>query len=129
MIIKLDFESDIPIYVQLRNEVVKGIGMGEFHLGERLPSVRSLAKDIGVNVMTVNKAYQLLKQEGFISIDRRHGAKVNLVYHKDNNCREKLEEELMLLSAEAAIKGYKKEDFIKICEAMYETLHIELESD
>lgn len=129
MIIKLNFESDIPIYVQLRNEIVKGIGMGGFHLGERLPSVRSLAKDIGVNAMTVNKSYQLLKQEGFISIDRRHGAKVNLVYHKDNNCREKLEEELILLSAEAAIKGYKKEEFIKICEMTYEKLHIKLETE
>jgi DNA-binding transcriptional regulator YhcF (GntR family) len=61
MIIELDMSSSTPIYVQLRNQIVKGIGKGELKTGEKLPTVRQLASDAGVNTMTVNKAYQILK--------------------------------------------------------------------
>lgn len=61
MIIELDMSSSPPIYVQLRNQIVKGIGKGELKTGEKLPTVRQLASDAGVNTMTVNKAYQILK--------------------------------------------------------------------
>ena len=74
MVIELDMESEVPIYVQLRNQIVKGIGKGELKAQEKLPTVRQLAAEAGVNTMTVNKAYQILKAEGYIKIDRRHGA-------------------------------------------------------
>ena len=61
MIIELDMNSSIPIYVQLRNQIVMGIGHGELKPGESLPTVRQLAEDAGVNTMTVNKTYQILK--------------------------------------------------------------------
>lgn len=51
MVIELDFASDTPIYVQLRNQIVKGIGKGELKAGEKLPTVRQLAFDAGVNTM------------------------------------------------------------------------------
>ena len=59
MIIELDMSSSTPIYVQLRNQIVKGIGKGELKTGEKLPTVRQLASDASVNTMTVNKAYQI----------------------------------------------------------------------
>lgn len=77
MILSLDMGSEVPIYVQLRNQIVTGIGKGELAVGERLPTVRQLAQDAGVNVMTVNKTYQLLKLEGFIEIDQ--GERVQIV--------------------------------------------------
>ena len=52
MIIELDMNSSIPIYVQLRNQIVMGIGHGELKPGESLPTVRQLAEDAGVNTMT-----------------------------------------------------------------------------
>ena len=61
MIIELDMSSSTPIYVQLRNQIVKGIGKGELKTGEKLPTIRQLASDAGVNTMTVNKAYQILE--------------------------------------------------------------------
>ena len=78
MIIELDMSSSTPIYVQLRNQIVKGIGKGELKTGEKLPTVRQLASDAGVNTMTVNKSYQILKKEGFIRTDRRLGAFVRI---------------------------------------------------
>ena len=111
MIIELDMNSSTPIYVQLRNQIVMGIGRGELKLGESLPTVRQLAQDIGVNTMTVNKAYQILKTEGYIKIDSRHGAIVSDNIDMDIVFREKLENELELLLAEAAINGMDKRDF------------------
>ena len=61
MVIELNFASDTPIYVQLRNQIVKGIGKGELKAGEKLPTVRQLASDAGVNTMTVNKLTRFLK--------------------------------------------------------------------
>ena len=66
MIIELDMNSSIPIYVQLRNQIVMGIGHGELKPGESLPTVRQLAEDAGVNTMTVNKTYQILKTEDMV---------------------------------------------------------------
>ena len=63
MLIRLDMASATPIYVQLRNQIVMGIGTGALKVGEKLPTVRQMAADAGVNTMTVNKTYQLLKAE------------------------------------------------------------------
>ena len=115
MIINLNFESEVPIYLQLRNEIVIGIGKGEFIQGESIPTVRQMAEDLGINPMTVNKAYGLLKREGFITIDRRHGAKVNLL----SGGKLEFKENLNLVISEASIKGVKKEEFMDMCENIF----------
>ena len=129
MIIELDMNSSTPIYVQLRNQIVMGIGRGELKLGESLPTVRQLAQDIGVNTMTVNKAYQILKTEGYIKIDRRHGAIVSDNIDMDIVFREKLENELELLLAEAAINGMDKRDFLSMCNDIYSKIKVSGDSE
>lgn len=76
MVICIDEVSEIPIYKQIRNQIVLGISDGRLQPGEQLPTVRALAEEIGINSMTVNKAYALLKQEGYIVTDRRNGARI-----------------------------------------------------
>ena len=62
MILNLDFNSDIPIYTQIREQVIiKSIASGDLKINESLPSVRNMAEEIGVNLHTVNKSYNLLK--------------------------------------------------------------------
>ena len=78
MIIKIDFQSDEALYVQLRNQIIVGIANASIQEGDVLPSVRQLAEDIGINMLTVSKAYSVLRQEGFVTIDRRKGAVVSL---------------------------------------------------
>lgn len=129
MIIELDMNSSTPIYVQLRNQIVMGIGRGELKLGESLPTVRQLAQDIGVNTMTVNKAYQILKTEGYIKIDRRHGAIVSDNIDMDIVFREKLENEFELLLAEAAINGMDKNDFLSMCNEIYSKMKVSGDSE
>ena len=74
MIIEIDFNSDEALYLQLRNQIILGIATSQFREGDSLPSVRQLADSIGINMHTVNKAYTVLKQEGFVKVDRRKGA-------------------------------------------------------
>ena len=76
MVIEIDFNSDEAIYVQLCNQIIMGIATSQLQEGENLPSVRQLADTIGINMHTVNKAYTVLRQEGFVNIDRRRGAEL-----------------------------------------------------
>lgn len=124
MIIKINTTSDEPIYVQLRNQIVLGIGNGELALGQSLPTVRQLAADTGINAMTVNKAYNILKNEGFIEIDRRHGAKVSPNADQHGIFASKMESELQLLITESSLKGIPKEEFLKLCNECFEKLNI-----
>ena len=121
MIIKLDTTSTIPIYVQLRNQIVIGIGRGDLKIGEGLPTVRQMAEDIGVNMMTVNKTYAILKQEGYIEIDRRHGAQVSPRVDFSGQFREKVESELTLLISESSLKGLSRDEFMELCTEIYNT--------
>lgn len=123
MILKLNFESEIPIYIQLRNQIVIAIAHGDLSQGDKLPTIRQLAQDLGINNMTVNKSYAMLKQEGFISIGRRHGAKVNPILTPNFEFEEKLEDDLSLVISEAEIRGIKKEQFIKICENIFDSIN------
>lgn len=119
MIINLNFESEVPIYLQLRNEIVIAIAKGDLEQGEGIPTVRQMSEDLGINPMTVNKAYGLLKREGFITIDRRHGAKVNLISGGKLEFKERLEEDLNLVISEASIKGVEKAEFMEICDRRF----------
>ena len=80
MIIKIDFNSDEALYIQLRNQIIMGIATSQLTVGDSLPSVRHLADNIGINMHTVNKAYSVLRQEGYIKLDRRKGAVVAIDY-------------------------------------------------
>ena len=76
MFIEIDFNSDQAIYMQLRDQIIMGIASSRFQEGDMLPSVRQLADTIGINMHTVNKAYTVLKQEGYVKVDRRRGVMV-----------------------------------------------------
>ncbi|GLY87497.1 GntR family transcriptional regulator [Actinoallomurus iriomotensis] len=76
MILLVETDSDVPLYQQLRDRVVEAIAGGELRAGDSLPTTRQLAADLGINMHTVNKAYDRLRHEGFIRLARRTGAVV-----------------------------------------------------
>jgi len=120
LILKIDFDSDIPIYVQIKNQVVEGIARGELEECEELPSVRGLADDIGVNMHTVNKAYSLLKDDGYIKIDRRKGAFISLSLKSSNEeFKENLNYQLEYYMAECFNRGISKEDIKSYIDAIF----------
>ena len=66
MMIEIDFNSEEAIYLQLCHQIILGIAMQQLREGDSLPSVRSLADEIGINMHTVNKAYRILREEGYV---------------------------------------------------------------
>ncbi len=114
-----DFKSPIPLYLQLRNQIVNGIAEGELKFGEKLPSVRALAEESGINAMTVSKAYQLLKQEGYIVTDRRRGAQVS--WKKgDTGLPEETVQNLRLCLSELRLSGMSRKEVMELCLKLYE---------
>lgn len=119
MLLRFDFSSDVPLYLQLRNQIVIGIAEGRLVPGERLPAIRALAEESGVNMMTISKAYQLLKQEGYLSTDRRNGAVICLPQGKSTVSDETVAA-LKLCLSELRLSGMSREDVINLCETLYE---------
>lgn len=120
MILNLDFNSDVPIYAQIKEQIIKSIATGDLKLNESLPSVRNMAEEIGVNLHTVNKAYNLLKDEGYINIDRRKGAIINnLPLDKKDENIENIKSMLELLTAQSYLLGMSKEEFINYSSELF----------
>ncbi len=74
MILRIDQTSPHPVYLQIRDQIVGAIARGELLPADRLPSVRTLASDLGINLHTVNKAYAVLRDEGYLLMRGRSGA-------------------------------------------------------
>ena len=119
MFIELDFNSNEAIYMQLRNQIILGIAQDKIKNGESLPSVRQLAEDIGVNMHTVNKADTVLKQEGYVKVDRRKGA-VIAVDEDRMNTISKLREELQVILAKSICKNISQEEVHALIDEIYE---------
>ena len=116
MIIRIDEMSDIPIYLQLRNQIVMGISSGELGAGEKLPTVRDLALEMGINTMTVSKAYQLLKTEGYIMTDRKNGARIRTEIKKEAYISDANKTELKRIVSEVRISGVPKQELFELIE-------------
>ena len=119
MVISINDASEIPIYQQIRNQIVLGISDGRLAPGEQLPTVRALAEEIGINSMTVSKAYTLLKQEGYIYTDRRSGARVRQEFETNKELSEKSQELLRQIISEAKVSGMTQTEFFDLCKRIY----------
>ncbi len=119
MIIEIDFNSDEAIYLQLRNQIILGIATSQFREGDSLPSVRQLADTVGINMHTVNKAYTVLKQEGFVKVDRRRGAVVAIDVNKMKVMAE-LKKDLQVMIARGSCKNITRNEFHQLIDEIYE---------
>lgn len=119
MIIEIDFNSDEALYLQLRNQIILGIATARIREGDELPSVRQLAGDIGINMHTVNKAYTVLKQEGYVKVDRRKGAVIAVDIDK-MRAMEDMKKELRVLLARGSCKNISREEVHALIDEIYE---------
>ena len=124
MILEIDFNSDEAIYVQLRNQIIMGIACAEFADGESLPSVRQLADTVGINMHTVNKAYSLLRQEGFVSIDRRKGAFISLDVDKIK-ALEEMKQNLKVALAKGCCKNVTREEAHELIDEIFDEYSVD----
>ena len=119
MLIEIDFNSEEAIYIQLRNQIIMGIATSTIREGDSLPSVRQLADTVGVNMHTVNKAYTVLKQEGFIQLDRRRGAVIALDVDK-MKALEELRQQLTILLAKGCCKNISREEVHNLVDEIFD---------
>lgn len=119
MYIEIDFNSEEAIYIQLRNQIIMGIATSEIREGESLPSVRQLAETVGINMHTVNKAYTVLKQEGYIQLDRRRGAVISLDANKIEAV-EKMRGQLRIVLARGLCKNISREEVHDLVDEIFD---------
>ena len=118
MLVRIDIESDVALYIQLRDQIIMGIATETIKNGESLPSVRQMAEEIGINMHTVNKTYALLREEGFITLDRRNGAVVKLDVDKIKAVK-CLKEDMKVVLAKAIAKNISKEEALEVVNEIY----------
>lgn len=119
MILEVDFNSEEALYIQLRNQIIVGIATNRLKEGESLPSVRQLAESIGINMHTVNKAYTVLKQEGFVKVDRRRGAVISIYADRISDL-EQMRESLRVILARASCRNISREEVHALIDEIYE---------
>ena len=124
MVIEIDFNSDEAIYVQLMNQIIMGIATSRLQEGDPLPSVRQLADTIGINMHTVNKAYSLLRQEGFVTIDRRRGAIIAIDVDK-MKALEEMKQNLMVALARGYCKNISRAEVHDLIDEIFDEYGLE----
>ena len=118
MVIEIDFNSDEALYLQLRNQIILGIAMEEYRNGDPLPSVRALAEDIGINMHTVNKAYSVLRQDGYVKVDRRRGAIISVDSAKEEYLHQ-LRKRLKSVVIEAVCRNVSRDELHALIDEIY----------
>lgn len=118
MYLEIDFNSDEAFYVQLFNQIIIGIATSRLRDGDTLPSVRQLADEIGINMHTVNKAYSLLRQEGYIRLDRRYGAVVAVDADKMKAMNE-MKRELLMILAKGSCRNITRDEVHALIDEIY----------
>ena len=126
MIIEVDFDSDEAIYIQLCNQIIMGIATSVIREGDSLPSVRQLADTIGVNMHTVNKAYSVLKREGYISLDKRRGAVISLDVDKMEQLEE-MRRELRIVLARGCCKNISRQEVHDLVDEIFDDYSMRME--
>lgn len=118
MLIEIDFNSEEALYMQLRNQIIYGIATRMFLEGDPLPSVRKLSEEIGINMHTVNKAYAVLKEEGFVKVDRRRGVVIAVDLNHLEDLKE-IKQELMITVARASCKNISRAELHTMIDEIY----------
>ena len=124
MIVEIDFNSEEALYIQLINQIIIGIATYQIREGDTLPSVRQLADNIGINMHTVNKAYSVLKQEGFLRVDRRRGAVIALDTDKMRTISE-MRRDLSVILARGVCKNVSREEVHNLVDSIYDAFTAE----
>ena len=124
MIVEIDFNSEEALYIQLINQSIIGIATDQIREGDTLPSVRQLADKIGINMHTVNKAYSVLKQEGFLRVDRRRGAVIALDTDKMRTISE-MRRDLSVILARGVCKNVSREEVHNLVDSIYDAFTAE----
>lgn len=121
----VNFQSRTPVYQQLYDDVVRLASLGVLKSNTKLPPVRVLATELGINPKTVSKAYKMLEADGYIYSTVGRGSFVS-----DKLCQDEAEkiatrQELKIALKKAYKKGVTKEEIVNMIEQIIEGVDIE----
>jgi DNA-binding transcriptional regulator YhcF (GntR family) len=115
MLLRLDPTSDLPLYVQIAGAVRRAVAEGDVFAGDRLPAARDLAKSLDVNMHTVLRAYNDLREEGMIELRRGRGA----IVREGSGSLASVHHLVVELVAEAGHHGVSIEEVIEMLKKEY----------
>ena len=117
--ITIDYKSRLPVYEQIKNQIMTLIQLGIFKTEQQLPSIRSLSSETGVNVNTVKRAIQDLEEMGIIYSVPGKGSFVSENAFANTRIKEKAIEEIRHAIVSAIPKGVTKDDVTEIVEKIF----------
>ncbi len=134
MLIDVDLMSPKPIYQQIRAQIVHAVATGQLSPGDGLPSVRTLASDLGVNMHTVNKAYAVLRDEGYVVMRGRSGAFVadaaqTLSPARAQEQEQRMAQTLRKLATEFKARGGSRNEFMALADAQAQAVFADMRED
>jgi GntR family transcriptional regulator len=119
MEIRVDFESGVPIYMQLVDRIKQMVASGQLQPGQQLPTMRQLAADLRINYNTVGRAYSLLDQDGVISTQQGRGTFIASRLSDEQIQRmrlDKLRSMVGQIVREALVRGYSPQEIEDVVE-------------
>ena len=119
MLIVIDHNSRIPIYEQIKTQIIALINSGVLAPGDKLPSLRALASDLSLNFNTIKKVFALLEADGVIESRQGAGFFVTTGAVENKNVLAKAEEELRLTLARVRDAGLSEEAATRILSEIY----------
>lgn len=112
MFFEIDPNSQIPLYMQLTQQIKQAVVNGQAEIGQALPSVRNLASDLAMNMHTVNKAYNLLVDEGVLSKNAQgYSIYLNKMQLESPVYQHELKEQLKYLMIDSFVHGVDLTEF------------------
>lgn len=117
MRITIDETNGIPIWLQLRNRLIYLITSGYFEVGEKLPTMRELAVELGINYNTVSKVYQDIERDGYIMSKRGRGTFVSDAYLQNKDSADNEAESLTdVFIQQCRELGVPRQDIVSLVE-------------
>lgn len=122
--IEIKANSDIPLYLQLAQQLIEGIARGDLKPGESLPSVRAFAADLGMNMHTVNKAYHYLEEKEFIQIVAKSGVIIhpNGIPKASANQKQQISDQIRPLLAEGLVLKLSEEEMVEMVRELVQNI-------
>ena len=111
----LDYSSGVPVYRQIIDQIIFGIASGQLKLGEQLPTVRALAVELKVNLITVSKAYKELEIKNILETQQGTGTFINKTENvvSEKEREDKLKEICMQFSSVAFSYGFNLDEVMR----------------
>lgn len=117
VILEVERDGIEPMYLQVARQVREAIADGRLEAGSGLPSVRTLAADLGVNLNTVARAYRLLEDEGFLEIRHGRGVRVQApAARPDRAARDRLLDDLRVVLVRLRQVGLSPDELRRVVE-------------